>query len=164
MADGNSTPLPGPALPGKLPYFQLCEASGKYKARRSLTTEQIIRAARVALTNRFVRGIPLSSPALAVDYLAVHFGDKPAEVFVCLFLDNRHRLIAMESLFHGTINGASVHPREIMRRCMEHNASAVILAHYVPRNKMGLMRPVSLCAIGRRQKHGCWHRGPRQGT
>ena len=53
-------------------------------------------------------------------------------MFTCLFLDNRHGLISVEDLFHGTIDGASVHPREIVRRCIELNAAAVILAHNHP--------------------------------
>jgi DNA repair protein RadC len=53
-------------------------------------------------------------------------------VFGCLFLDNRHRVIAFEELFRGSIDGASVHPREVVRRCLAHNAAAVILAHNHP--------------------------------
>jgi DNA repair protein RadC len=58
--------------------------------------------------------------------------DRPYEVFACLFLDTRHRVIAFEELFRGTIDGASVHPRELVRRALEHNAAAVILAHNHP--------------------------------
>ena len=54
------------------------------------------------------------------------------ELFCCLFLDNRHRVICCEELFRGTINGASVHPREVVRRALEHNAAALILAHNHP--------------------------------
>ena len=56
----------------------------------------------------------------------------PHEVFACLFLDNRHRLMAFEELFRGTIDGASVHPREVVRRALAHNAAALILAHNHP--------------------------------
>ncbi|WP_419606150.1 JAB domain-containing protein, partial [Thiolapillus sp.] len=55
-----------------------------------------------------------------------------AEVFACLFLDNRHRIIAFEELFQGTIDGASVYPREVVRRCLHHNAAAVIFSHNHP--------------------------------
>jgi DNA repair protein RadC len=54
------------------------------------------------------------------------------EVFGCLFLDNRHRLIALEEMFLGTIDGASVHPREVVKRALKLNAAAVILAHNHP--------------------------------
>ena len=57
---------------------------------------------------------------------------REAEAFGCLFLDNRHRLIAFEILFHGTVDGASVHPREVVKRALEHNSAAVIFAHNHP--------------------------------
>jgi DNA repair protein RadC len=53
-------------------------------------------------------------------------------VFACLFLDNRHRVIEYEELFQGTIDGASVHPRQVVRRALDHNAAALILAHNHP--------------------------------
>ena len=56
----------------------------------------------------------------------------PYEVFACCVLDNRHRVIACEELFRGSIDGASVHPREVVRRCLTHNAAAVIFAHNHP--------------------------------
>jgi DNA repair protein RadC len=58
--------------------------------------------------------------------------DYPHEVFTCLFLDNRHRVIAYDELFHGTINGATVHPREVVKRCLQYIAAALILAHNHP--------------------------------
>src|SRR5688572_29278590 len=65
-------------------------------------------------------------------FLFAQLRDRPYEVFCCLHLDNRHRLIAFEELFRGTIDGASVHPREVIRQCMTHNSAAVILAHNHP--------------------------------
>ena len=53
-------------------------------------------------------------------------------MFCCLYLDNRHRLIAFDELFRGTIDGASVHPREVVREALAHNAAALILAHNHP--------------------------------
>ena len=58
--------------------------------------------------------------------------DLPHEVFAVLFLDNRHRVIAFEEMFRGTIDGASVHPREVVRRSLQHNAAALILCHNHP--------------------------------
>jgi DNA repair protein RadC len=132
MASADSTPGSVPGSPRKLPYFALCEKSGRYRARRSLTPEQIVRAANVALAQRYTRGVAFGNPDLTADYLAVHYSDRPAEVFTCLFLDNKHRLLAIEDLFHGTIDGASVYPHEIARRCLAHNAAAVFLAHNHP--------------------------------
>ena len=74
----------------------------------------------------------LANPAACADYLRARIGAYPYEVFACLFLDNRHRMLAFEELFRGTIDGASVHPREVVRRCLAHNAAAVILAHNHP--------------------------------
>ena len=74
----------------------------------------------------------LTHPAACADYLRARIAAYPYEVFVCLFLDNRHRVIACEELFRGSIDGASVHPREVVRRCLAHNAAAVIFAHNHP--------------------------------
>jgi DNA repair protein RadC len=74
----------------------------------------------------------LANPAACADYLRARIGAYPYEVFSCIFLDNRHRILAFEELFRGTIDGASVHPREVVRRCLAHNAAAVILAHNHP--------------------------------
>lgn len=129
MATHHSTPA---AAPARLPYFTLCEQSGRYQARRTLTPEQIIRAAKAALAHQYTRKTVISSPRSVADYLIVHFSTRPAETFVVLFLDQRHRLIRIEELFHGTIDSASVHPRELVRRCLDLNAAAVILAHNHP--------------------------------
>lgn len=74
----------------------------------------------------------LTHPAACADYLRARIAAHPYEVFACLFLDNRHRVIAFEELFRGSIDGASVHPREVVRRCLAHNAAAVIFAHNHP--------------------------------
>ncbi|MCP4285457.1 MAG: JAB domain-containing protein [Gammaproteobacteria bacterium] len=74
----------------------------------------------------------LTSPALTQAYLQARLSDYPHEVFACLFLDNRHRVIDYEELFRGTIDGANVHPREVVRRALHHNAAALILAHNHP--------------------------------
>ena len=74
----------------------------------------------------------LTSPADTRRYLQAKLCHYPYEVFSCLFLDNRHRVIMFEELFRGTIDGASVHPREVVRRALAHNAAALILAHNHP--------------------------------
>ncbi|TAJ91680.1 MAG: JAB domain-containing protein [Gammaproteobacteria bacterium] len=74
----------------------------------------------------------LSSPADTRTYLKARLRSYPYEVFAVIFLDNRHRVIAFEELFNGTIDGASVHPREVLRRALYHNAAALILAHNHP--------------------------------
>ena len=74
----------------------------------------------------------LESPGDARDFLIVRLRDLPYEVFACVFLDNRHRVIKYETMFRGTINGASVHPREVVKRTLELNAAALIVAHNHP--------------------------------
>ncbi len=77
-------------------------------------------------------GPALESPSATRAFLVAELRDRPYEVFCCLFLDNRHRLIAFDELFRGTIDGASVHPREVVRQALSRNAAAVILAHNHP--------------------------------
>lgn len=74
----------------------------------------------------------LSSPLLTRRYLLTRMRAYPREVFLCLFLDNQHRVIACEELFQGTLDGSMVHPREILRRALHHNAAALIFAHNHP--------------------------------
>lgn len=74
----------------------------------------------------------LTSPEATRDYLKLRLHRSPHEVFACLFLDNRHRVISYDELFHGTIDGASVHPRVVVQRVLATNAAAVIFAHNHP--------------------------------
>jgi DNA repair protein RadC len=78
------------------------------------------------------RGDVLENPDSTRRFLASRLRHLPHEVFACLYLDNRHRVIVFEELFRGTIDGASVHPREVVRSALQHNAAAVILAHNHP--------------------------------
>ena len=88
--------------------------------------------ARRYLECRLRRGTSLGCPADTRRFLSARLRGHEHEVFACLFLDNRHRLICFEELFRGTVNGASVHPREIAKRALHHNAAAVIIAHNHP--------------------------------
>jgi DNA repair protein RadC len=87
---------------------------------------------RRQLAEPLKRDGPLTSPTAVREFLHARLRDRPYEVFCCLYLDNRNRLIMFEELFRGTIDGASVHPREVVRRALEHNAAALILAHNHP--------------------------------
>ncbi|WP_189457725.1 RadC family protein [Cognatilysobacter bugurensis] len=78
------------------------------------------------------RGAALTDPHAAGLYFAQRLRGLPHEVFAAMFLDTRHRTIAFEELFRGTIDGAEVHPREIARRALAHNAAAVIVGHNHP--------------------------------
>src|SRR5690606_20460561 len=94
-------------------------------------------AAALALGNRWLaagpeRGEAMTDPAAAGRYFAQRLRSLPHEVFAALFLDTRHRAIAFEELFRGTVDGAEVHPREVVRRALAHNAAALIVGHNHP--------------------------------
>jgi DNA repair protein RadC len=78
------------------------------------------------------RGDPLESPQATETYLKCALCDYPHEVFACLFLDTRHRVIAFEELFYGTIDGATVYPRVVAEKALNHGAAALIVAHNHP--------------------------------
>jgi len=78
------------------------------------------------------RGSALTSPEITRAYLSAQLRGYSYEVFACLFLDNQHRVIQLEELFRGTIDGASVYPREVVKQSLFHNAAAVIFAHNHP--------------------------------
>ena len=96
--------------------------------------EEVIHTALKILAQRVAKGSLMSSPSAVKNYLRLRFGDLQHEVFCALFLDKRHRLIACDELFRGTIDGASVHPREIVKTALRYNAAAVVLAHNHPSN------------------------------
>ena len=79
-----------------------------------------------------VTGQSLRSPAETETYLRARLRDLPYELFCCLFLDNRHRVLRFAELFRGTIDGTSVYPREVVKEALAENAAAVILAHNHP--------------------------------
>ncbi|MEN5208116.1 DNA repair protein RadC [Stenotrophomonas terrae] len=78
------------------------------------------------------RGQVLTDPAAAGRYFAQRLRHRPQEVFAVLFLDNRHRALAFEELSTGTVDSAEVHPREVLRQALAHNAAALIIGHNHP--------------------------------
>tara|TARA_R110002167_G_scaffold6277_1_gene28772 strand:- start:153445 stop:154119 length:675 start_codon:yes stop_codon:yes gene_type:complete len=74
----------------------------------------------------------LTSSELTRQYLRARLRHYEHEVFACLYLDNQHRVVKLEELFSGTIDGAAVYPREVVKRCLHNNAAAVIFAHNHP--------------------------------
>lgn len=97
-----------------------------------ISDDTLVAAALKILAERLVEGDLLQSPHVTRQYLALRFSSLEHEVFCCLFIDSRHRVIACDEMFRGTIDGASVHPREVVKRALAHNAAAVILAHNHP--------------------------------
>lgn len=94
--------------------------------------QEVFEVSAAMKTEIFKREATLLSPAGCRSFLIEKLSHKPYEVFCCLFLDNRHRVITFEELFRGTIDSTTVYPREIMRQAIKHNAAAVILAHNHP--------------------------------
>ena len=100
---------------------------------REATAQAILEHAHALISRRFRVGSPaLTRPERTAEYLRLHLGSLDYEVFGLLHLDARHRLIAAEDLFRGTIDGASVHPREVIKAVLTHQAAGVILYHNHP--------------------------------
>lgn len=94
--------------------------------------QAVLEMARRHLAEEMNRGDALTSPELTRRYLQAQLRDRDHEVFACLFLDNQHRVVKYQELFHGTIDGAAVYPREVLKQALAHGAAAVILAHNHP--------------------------------
>ena len=90
--------------------------------------DQIIEQALLILEQRvFTRGPSLQSPEDVRNFLQLKIAAQPHEVFGAVFLDSKHQVLAYEPLFQGTIDSASVYPRVVLKRCMDHNAAALVL-------------------------------------
>lgn len=110
--------------------YTVSDKSGNYEA---VPDSEIIRhATNLVRMKTIPRYKALSSPNESKAFLKLKLGGLEVEKFCCLFLDNRHRVIAFETLATGTINGASVYPREVVKRVIALNAGAVIFAHNHP--------------------------------
>lgn len=113
------------------PREKACSVTGLGPARWAqlqAATEIVRRSLREALERRDA----LTCPEITRDFLSARLRDLHYELFCCLLLDNRNRVISFETLFRGTIDGASVHPREVVKLALARNAAAVILAHNHP--------------------------------
>jgi DNA repair protein RadC len=99
---------------------------------RQATGEEIVSEARRIMNRRVRRGTSMTSPQAVRDFLSIKLGALEHETFCVLLLDSRHRLIEYVELFRGTIDGASVHPREVVKLALAKNAAALVLAHPHP--------------------------------
>jgi len=108
-----------------------CAAPGLGPAKYA-QLQATLELGRRHLGEQLKRETVFSEPATVRKYLSAKLREHKREVFACLFLDTRHRLILYEELFYGTIDGANVHPREVVRRALTCHAAAVILAHNHP--------------------------------
>jgi DNA repair protein RadC len=99
---------------------------------RPATADEILRAARDVMSRRVRRGTSMSSPQIVRDFLSIKLGMLEHETFCVMFLDSRHKLIEFVELFRGTVDGASVYPREVVKLALAKNAAAVVCAHPHP--------------------------------
>ena len=108
-----------------------CQAPGLGTAKYA-QLQAAMEMMRRHLAETLQKGDVLENPEATRQFLTARLRHLGHEVFAMLFMDNRHHIITFEELFHGTINGASVYPREIVKRALQLNAAAVILAHNHP--------------------------------
>ena len=110
---------------------QLQRVKGLGPAKRA-ELAAVLEMARRSLSQRLTEAPVFESPQDVKHYVQLTLGGRERETFSVLFLDSHHRLLACETLFQGTVNQATVYPREIVRRAMQCNAGAVVLAHNHP--------------------------------
>ena len=94
--------------------------------------QAILEMARRALHENLKQGDALNSPDQVKQFLRLSLSGKQQEIFVGIFLDTQHRILATEELFSGTLSQTSVYPREVIKRVLHHNAAAIIFAHNHP--------------------------------
>lgn len=112
-------------------HQRFCQANGLGDAKFA-QLQAVLEMARRHFKEVLQRGNALTSPEITRAYLSAQLRGYSYEVFACLFLDNQHRVIQLDELFRGTIDGASVYPREVVKKALHHNAAAVIFAHNHP--------------------------------
>lgn len=111
--------------------LDFCAIHGMGQAKY-VQLQAVLEMARRALHEEMKAGDALNSPRSVRDYLRLLLRARLNEVFMAIFLDAQHRVIASEELFHGTLTQTSVYPREVVKRALHHNAAAVIFAHNHP--------------------------------
>lgn len=110
---------------------EFCAAKGIGPAKY-VQLQAVLEMSKRYLNETLEKQDVISSPEETRQYLSHQLRDRPYEVFAALFLDNRHQVIKFEELFRGTIDSASVYPREVVKKALEHNAAALIIAHNHP--------------------------------
>jgi DNA repair protein RadC len=118
--------------------FQCVKATGQFQVLRPVTGDEILAMAKRLIQHKYRRGRSLTSPDNCREFLMLELAPLEHEVFYGIFLDNQHRIIKAECCFQGTIHHANVYPREVVKRGLQLNAKALILAHNHP---SGLAEP-----------------------
>jgi DNA repair protein RadC len=103
-----------------------------YKKVDIINEQQVLEQAAEILKRTYLRGDVFENPQATKDYLSYKLGHNKREVFAVMLLDNKHQLIELKTLFKGTIDSASIYPREVVKAALNANAAAVILAHNHP--------------------------------
>ncbi|MEE1950329.1 DNA repair protein RadC [Pseudomonas alcaligenes] len=116
----------------RLHKLKASDTTGTYLVESPVTETDIMLMARQLASLRLRRGRALTSPREVFSHLQALLAGYEHEVFALLMLDSQHRVIAFEQVFRGTLDGASVYPREIVKIALEHNAAALILVHNHP--------------------------------
>lgn len=116
-------------LQADLPTFSRHMGLGQAKYAQ---LQAVLEIAKRHLAEQLKRDSALESSTAVRNYLKAMLRHEPHEVFACLFLDSRHRVLGFEVLFQGSINSASVYPRQVVKRALAHNAAALILCHNHP--------------------------------
>lgn len=111
--------------------FFAAESEGIYNAF-NVTAEQIIVQAKQIAEQSFKNRKQIESPDEAKSFIWAAMQNLEQEVFACLFLNTKHQIISFEKMFFGTIDGASVYPREVVKKALQLNAAAVIFTHNHP--------------------------------
>ncbi len=118
---------------------EFCESPGLGPAKY-VQLQAVLEMGRRYLKSELVQKTALTSPAQTRQFLLAQMQDLPSEQFSCIWLDSQHQVIKFETLFHGTIDGAAVYPREVIKAALRCNAAAAILAHNHP---SGIAEPSS---------------------
>ncbi|HGO9723681.1 TPA: DNA repair protein RadC [Pseudomonas aeruginosa] len=116
----------------RLHKLKASEPTGTYLVESPVTETDILLMARQLANLRLRRGRALTSPKEVFSHLQALLASYEHEVFALLMLDSRHRVLAFQELFRGTLDGASVYPREVVKIALEYNAAAMILVHNHP--------------------------------
>ncbi|EXF92697.1 DNA repair protein RadC [Pseudomonas fluorescens HK44] len=117
------------------------EASGTYVMESPITEADILQMAQQLAMSRLSKGRALTEPKHVFSHLQTLLQYHEHEVFALLLLDTQHRVIGFQELFRGTLDGARVSPREVVKIALEHNAAAVILVHKVNNHPSGESGP-----------------------
>ncbi|MFG0459173.1 DNA repair protein RadC [Pseudomonas sp. yb_1] len=116
----------------RLHKLKSSDTTGTYVVESPVTETDIMLMARQLANLRLRRGRALTSPKEVFGHLQALLAEYEHEVFALLMLDSKHRVINFYELFRGTLDGASVYPREVVKLALEHNAAAIILVHNHP--------------------------------